>query len=210
MKTNIKAPLKLLAMTAAIGLNTGIVFADETADTYNNSSWQSPLVVEFYGLDTTGNGLLLPNEAAKGKAFNKKTFAQADTDHDGYIDQNEYIFFKTGASPDSNKAGTDNSSMSGSAKAMTTAEGDAMADEAKAPAEKRTVGKVIDDSIITAKAEILKAPELKSLQISVETRNGEVLLSGLVDNAAAKMQAEALVAKIEGVKTVINSLEVKM
>ncbi|MEZ0317338.1 MAG: BON domain-containing protein, partial [Methylophilaceae bacterium] len=46
-----------------------------------------------------GNGLLLPNEASKDKAFNKRTFAKADVDHDGYIDQNEYIHFKTGEWP---------------------------------------------------------------------------------------------------------------
>ncbi len=218
MKTTITTPLKpfALAITVALAFNAGHVFAEETMDTYNNSNWQSPLVVEFYALDTTGNGLLLPNEASKGKAFNKKTFAQADADHDGYIDQNEYIYFKTGAWPDAAKASTNASSKPDSAQAMTTAEGDVMANEevstTQPAAEKRTVGKVIDDSIITAKvkAEILKAPQLKSLQISVETRNGEVLLSGFVDTASARLQAEEIVARIEGVKTVINSLEVKV
>ncbi|MES2502360.1 MAG: BON domain-containing protein [Pseudomonadota bacterium] len=222
MKTTITTPLKpfALAITVALAFNAGHVFAEETMDTYNNSNWQSPLVVEFYALDTTGNGLLLPNEASKGKAFNKKTFAQADADHDGYIDQNEYIYFKTGAWPDATKnsanASSNSSSMPSSAQTMTTAEGDEMAvadmTNTEATAEKRTVGKVIDDSIITAKvkAEILKAPQLKSLQISVETRNGEVLLSGFVDTASARLQAEEIVARIEGVKTVINSLEVKV
>lgn len=63
------------------------------------TGWQAPLAAEFSKLDTSGNGLLKPNEASKGKAFNKKTFAQADVDHDGYIDQNEYIHFKTGEWP---------------------------------------------------------------------------------------------------------------
>lgn len=63
------------------------------------TGWQTPLAAEFARLDTSGNGLLRPDEASKGRAFNKKTFAQADVDHDGYIDQNEYIHFKTGEWP---------------------------------------------------------------------------------------------------------------
>lgn len=70
---------------------------------------------------------------------------------------------------------------------------------------------MIDDSILTAKAkaEILKTPQLKSLRISVEKRNGVVSLSGFVDKAAARLQAEEVISKIEDVKTVIHSLEVK-
>ena len=60
-----------------------------------------------------------------------------------------------------------------------------------------------------AKAEILGTEGLKSLQISVETHKGEVILSGFVDNEAAKTKAGEVVSKIEGVKTVKNSLEVK-
>ena len=72
-------------------------------ETYNNDAWQTPEVIEFNKLDSTGNGLLMPNEASKGKAFNKLTFKQADTDNDGSIDINEYIFFKTGKVPETAK-----------------------------------------------------------------------------------------------------------
>ena len=65
-------------------------------EVYDNESWQTPAVNAFNKLDKTGNGLLMPNEASKGKAFNKKTFKEADTDNDGSIDVNEYVFFKTG------------------------------------------------------------------------------------------------------------------
>ncbi len=73
-------------------------------ETYNNEDWQAPVVIEFNKLDSTGNGLLLPNEASKGKAFNKLTFKQADTDNDGSIDINEYVFFKTGKMPEAAKS----------------------------------------------------------------------------------------------------------
>jgi EF hand len=68
-------------------------------DTSANDSWQDPTAQEFSRLDTSGNGLLMPSEASKGKAFNKKTFAKADTDHDGTIDQDEYVVYKTGKAP---------------------------------------------------------------------------------------------------------------
>lgn len=215
MKKNFNSPLKpfVMAITVALGFTAGAALADEAADTYDNSSWQSPVVTEFFALDTTGNGLLLPYEASKGKAFNKKTFAKADANHDGYIDQNEYIYFKTGAWPEAaNKQAASTDASSTTAAQSTSAEGDVMVAADDANAEKRTVGKVIDDTIITAKAkaEILKAPDLKSLQISVETRNGDVILSGFVDSAASKLQAEELVSKIEGVKSINNSLVVKM
>lgn len=82
----------------------------------------------------------------------------------------------------------------------------------KSAAQQKVVARVVDDSVITtkAKAEILATKDLKSLQISVETRKGEVILSGFVDNEAAKMKAEEVVSKIDGVKSVKNSLEVKV
>lgn len=81
----------------------------------------------------------------------------------------------------------------------------------KSAEQKKAVELVVDDSVITtkAKAEILATKGLKSLDISVETHKGEVILSGFVDNQAAKTKAEQVVAKIEGVKSVKNSLEVK-
>ena len=81
-------------------INSETSVVSTAPEIYSNENWQTPIVVEFTKLDSSGNGLLLPKEASKGKAFNKKTFAQADADHDGTIDQNEYIFFKTGKMPE--------------------------------------------------------------------------------------------------------------
>jgi hypothetical protein len=63
------------------------------------TGWQTPLAAEFAKLDASGNGLVLPNEASKDNAFNKKTFAVADADHDGTIDQAEYIQYKLAIAP---------------------------------------------------------------------------------------------------------------
>lgn len=81
---------------AAEGVAPGEVSARAT---YNDTDWQTPLAAEFSKLDTSGNGLVMPNEAMKGKAFNAKTFAKADVDNDGSIDLSEYVYFKTGKWP---------------------------------------------------------------------------------------------------------------
>jgi hyperosmotically inducible protein len=81
----------------------------------------------------------------------------------------------------------------------------------KAGAQKQAVKRVASDSLITskAKAELLAEKELKSLQISVKTFNGVVILSGFVDDEISKVKAETIVSKIDGVKSVKNGLVVK-
>ena len=228
MKTLNAKTLKPVQLTAlVISLAFGIVATAADSDTING--WQSSLAAEFDRLDTSGNGLLMPLEASKGKAFSKKTFAAADIDGDGTIDQNEYINYRVSMGAKDIPANTivsapDNSSSNISAQKTNSASSlsnepvtELVADNAtkmpedSAEPKERTVGNVIDDSVITtkAKAAIFNAPDLKTLQISVQTRKGEVLLSGFVDNQAAKMRAEEVVKNVAGVKSVINSLEVK-
>lgn len=81
----------------------------------------------------------------------------------------------------------------------------------KSGAQKQAAKRVTSDSVITtkAKANLLAEKDLKSLQVSVKTFNGVVILSGFVDDELSKVKAEAVVSKIEGVKSVKNSLEVK-
>ena len=245
--------LNTLALTAALGLSAGsaTVFAEEMDNAMNTDSrlapatytndWKTPEAIAFDKLDKTGNGLLLPHEASKGKAFNKKTFAAADANNDGYIDVNEYAFHTTGKSLDAaqsdtmgaadtsatdNMGAADNMNVADNStgvSALTSdeslvndepviiAESDTSANNAAAGETNRPVGVVIEDSVITtkAKAKILATKDLETLQISVETRQGDVTLSGTVDNEAAKMKAEQVVSEIEGVKSVRNGLEVK-
>lgn len=228
MKTNnLTKSFKPLALVVVLGFSTTIAFAEDTSNTMNNTSmdnasssetystdWMTPTAAEFAALDKTGNGLLLPNEASKGKAFNKKSFAEADTNRDGYIDQDEYTYYKTGknsdgAQPQSNLDTQGQSTLSNQ-EPVNAATNESDADNS-ASSSNRSVGEVVDDSVITAKAKakILGTKELKSLQISVETRDGEVMLSGSVDNAAAKTRAEQVVSQIAGVKSVKNDLRVK-
>ena len=216
--------IKLSTLAISFAVSTTAISATESNSATTND-WQSSLAAEFSKLDASGNGLLMPSEASRGKAFSKKTFAAADTDNDGTIDQAEYINHRISMGA-KNLPGTANKSTvsdSGSANTATempnttdnlgndTANRTAEMTQNNAETKKRTVGVVIDDSVITtkAKAAIFSTPDLKTLQISVETRQGEVTLTGMVDNQATKKKAEEVVRNIEGVSTVMNNLEVK-
>lgn len=86
----------LTVLALIVGANSTYVNAEnEVVD----NSWKSPVAREFAELDTSGNGLLKPHEAAKGNVFNKNSFAKADVNQDGEIDVDEYIYFKKGEWP---------------------------------------------------------------------------------------------------------------
>ena len=74
-----------------------------------------------------------------------------------------------------------------------------------------TVGNTVDDGIITTKVKsaLLADPNVKSFDIAVVTRKGEVQLSGFVDNQAQIDMALALAGKVEGVARVNNEMSVK-
>lgn len=74
-----------------------------------------------------------------------------------------------------------------------------------------TVGNVVDDSVMTAKVKtaLLADPNVKSQDIAVNTRKGEVQLSGFVDSQAQIDQAVAIAGKVEGVTSVSNEMSIK-
>lgn len=74
-----------------------------------------------------------------------------------------------------------------------------------------TVGNVVDDSVMTAKVKtaLLADPNVKSQDIAVITRKGEVQLSGFVDSQAQIDQAVAIAGKVEGVTSVGNEMSIK-
>jgi len=73
------------------------------------------------------------------------------------------------------------------------------------------LGGAIDDAEITTrvKAAIFSEPGLKTLQISVDTVNGVVTISGSVDSQSKSDMAKALAAAVDGVTKVENRLELK-
>lgn len=71
--------------------------------------------------------------------------------------------------------------------------------------------RVVSDSTITSKikAKFLLEKGLSSFKVSVETKDGMVILSGFVDNEALKARAEQIAASVSGVKSVKSALVVK-
>lgn len=71
-------------------------------------------------------------------------------------------------------------------------------------------GYVTDASLTTkVKAALLAEPELKSLEIHVETVKGTVHLSGRVGSEAAIQKAVEVARNVKGVKMVKNELRLK-
>jgi osmotically-inducible protein OsmY len=64
----------------------------------------------------------------------------------------------------------------------------------------------ITDQIRTA---LYKNPSIASNDISVQTRNGVVYLRGLVDTNVERADIEALARGMDGVKQVVDSLELR-
>ncbi len=81
----------------------------------------------------------------------------------------------------------------------------------KSDSQKNNAKRVVSDSVLTSKikAELLAERDFKSTQISVKTFKGDVIISGFVDDELSKAKAEAIVNKVEGVKSIKNSLVVK-
>ncbi len=74
-----------------------------------------------------------------------------------------------------------------------------------------TVGTEIDDTVVTSKVKsaLLADPEIKSLDLKVETRSGEVMLSGFVANQTQIDRALSVAKSVEGVKVVSNKIDLQ-
>lgn len=89
------------------------------------------------------------------------------------------------------------------------ATGDKVGEKMGEQSEKAAVA--VGDTEITAKvkAAIFAEPGLSTLQISVETVNGDVSLSGSVDTQENIDRAKGLAGAVAGVKSVDNKLVIK-
>ena len=76
------------------------------------------------------------------------------------------------------------------------------------PLPTTTVGTEIDDSVITArvKSALLDDADVKSFDFKVETRKGEVQLSGFVDSLTQVDRAIAVTRTVAGVKSIDNKV----
>jgi hypothetical protein len=75
----------------------------------------------------------------------------------------------------------------------------------------RTIGQIIDDAAIVTEIKAkLTADALSNLtKIDVKSEAGVVTLSGTVDSADRRARAVQIASNVNGVKTVLNNLEVK-
>ncbi len=80
-----------------------------------------------------------------------------------------------------------------------------------ATSTRESAGEYVDDAVITTKVKSLLAGDdfLKSFQISVETYQGTVQLSGFVNSKQAVDKAGEIVRSVKGVKSLKNNLIVK-
>jgi hyperosmotically inducible protein len=77
--------------------------------------------------------------------------------------------------------------------------------------DRMVTGTYVEDSVITTKvkAALLKEPKLNSMDVSVETYNGEVLLSGFVRNEGQRDAAKKVATRISGVTSVKDAMVVR-
>jgi len=75
-----------------------------------------------------------------------------------------------------------------------------------------STGQYIDDATITAKVKeaILHDPQLKVMQVSVDTTDGTVVLSGAVDNNAQQLEAVKVASEVKGVVNVTDNLALRV
>lgn len=87
----------------------------------------------------------------------------------------------------------------------------AAASPAPATASKTSVGTDIDDTVVTAsvKSALLSDADIKSFDFRVETRKGEVMLSGFVDSQSQLDRANSLTKAVAGVKSIQNNVALK-
>ena len=81
----------------------------------------------------------------------------------------------------------------------------------KSKVQQKESKRVAADSAITSKikSQYLVEKNFKSFDVSVETKDKIVMLSGFVDNESTKARAGQIAANVKGVKSVRNGLMVK-
>jgi len=81
----------------------------------------------------------------------------------------------------------------------------------KSAVQQKESKRIAKDSAITTKikSKYLIEKNFRSFKVSVETKDGIVILSGFVNDEATKMRAEQIAKTVKGVKSVKNGLVVK-
>lgn len=154
-------------------------------------------------LSVTALAWAIPLAQAEDKAaprVGNAKFIQLDINRDGFLSHDEVRNIRGYAGP-FNEADAD---RDGKLDANEFIKAESLNDRAYA-------GRVANDSAITAKvkAALLREPALKSLDVSVETFKGEVLLSGFVKDETQRTKAMKAASTVAGVAGVKDSLAVR-
>jgi hyperosmotically inducible protein len=145
-------------------------------------------------------GAAAVTRAAETRDPGSPDFSRLDADRDGYVSRDEAKplrgYDQAFSEADDNRDGK-----------LDAAE----FTKAQSIHDRETVSRYVDDGVITArvKAALLKDLKIKSFSVSVETRNGAVLLSGFVDDQGEVKRAEEIASGVQGVISVKNDLSVK-
>jgi len=83
--------------------------------------------------------------------------------------------------------------------------------EAEAIHDRQRAAAYIGESALTAKVKtaLLREKDLKAMDVSVETSEGRVLLSGWVENHAQRKKAVAVASRVDGVKEVKDAMQIR-
>lgn len=75
----------------------------------------------------------------------------------------------------------------------------------------KSAGATVDDATITAsvKSKLVADKASNLTRVDVDTNNGTVYLNGTVESAEQKSRAEQLAWQAQGVKSVVNNLQVQ-
>ncbi len=75
----------------------------------------------------------------------------------------------------------------------------------------RTAGELVDDSVITTEvnAKIVQEPDLSYWKIDVDSKEGNVILTGFVISRAAEEKALSIARSVKGVKSVKSLLKIQ-
>jgi len=76
--------------------------------------------------------------------------------------------------------------------------------------DERTVGTQIDDATLSAtvKTRLIEESDIPARKIDVDVLEGEVILTGVVDTREQKQKAVEIAGRVEGVRSVIDNLQV--
>ncbi len=138
--------------------------------------------------------------AAENRAQPSRLFKKLDTNEDGFVSRAEATrlrgFGRIFSDADENRDGR-----------LSTDE----FIKAESMYERRKVAEYAQDGEVTAKVKVMlfKDPEIKALEVSVQTYKGRVLLSGFVDNSRQAHRAMELASTVRGVESVENALRMK-